>query len=715
VNLLPKSSLARNTGWMFLGQGLSYGLRMVYFVAIARLLGVVQYGIVVGAFAMVNLVAEHSRLGTGTVLLRYVSPNHKRFASYWGNTLMVVLVMGGVLITVLHLIAPHVIDPASAAIVALTALGSCFFEQITVSATQAFQAFQDMRLAAVFNQLTSMLRSFTAIGMLLVLHHSTARQWVIAAAAASAVAALLAVTAVTVRLGWPSFSPHLVWKHGGEGVEYAFASSTTSAYNDLDKAMLSHYGMNAANGIYGMAYRIIEMGAAPLVAIQLASSPRLFALAEGGPSEPIRLGRRLLKHGLLVTALTALSLFVCAPLIPLLAGKGFSEGVSALRWLCLIPVFRSVHGITGGVLTSIGRQRYRTLTQMAVVALNFGLNLWLIPKYGWHGAAWSSLVTDGALGALNWSILQRVSKNVTGMSATETQSVEPQESGSQYASEPLVSIIIPYYNHAAFVADAVASAREQTHSNVEVIVVDDGSAVPAESLLPRTSDVRIFRTANQGVSAARNFGYRQSSGEFLIFLDSDDRLLPDAVATHLQALERNPQAGLSFGSARIIDEHGAETRPANICRPRTNYFAMLLESNPIACPGGAMIRRSAFVDAGFFDESFRNADDYHLYLRLARRFPFVQQNTCVVEYRKHGGGKSENKERMIVAVMTALDELENGNLLTPSERRRLRHGRARWLHVFRPQNTLAYRLRGLYYSFCAMSTVPLRYYFWPRR
>jgi O-antigen/teichoic acid export membrane protein len=402
---------------MLLGQGLGYGLRMAYFVIIARLLGVLQYGIVVGAFALVNLVAEYSRSGTGTILLRYVSPDHKRFAIYWANTLVVTLAMSGLLIVILTLLAPHVVNPATAAIVFLTAIGSCLCEQITISATQAFMAFQEMRLAAIFNQMTSMLRTFAAIAMLLVLHHATARQWVIASASASAIAMILAVITVTIRLGWPHFQPHLVWKHAGEGVEYAFAASTSSAYNDLDKTMLSHYGMSAQNGIYGMAYRIIEMGTAPLASIQIAAQPRFFQLAKSGPYQPIQLGRRLLRHALLVSAATAVCMFALAPLIPLVTGKDFSQGVSALRWLCLIPVFRSVHGTTGGVLTAIGLQRSRTFTQIAVVILNFGLNLWLIPRFGWHGAAWASLATDGTLAILNWSVLTRESIKVERLAA----------------------------------------------------------------------------------------------------------------------------------------------------------------------------------------------------------------------------------------------------------------------------------------------------------
>ena len=98
-------------------------------------------------------------------------------------------------------------------------------------------------------------------------------------------------------------------------------------------------------------------------------------------------------------------MFVLAPLIPLLVGRGFAESVSALRWLCLIPVFRSIHGATGSVLTGAGLQRYRSVTQIIAAVGNFGLNLWLIPSHGWLGAAWASLVTDGGLGVMNSIVL----------------------------------------------------------------------------------------------------------------------------------------------------------------------------------------------------------------------------------------------------------------------------------------------------------------------
>jgi glycosyltransferase involved in cell wall biosynthesis len=283
--------------------------------------------------------------------------------------------------------------------------------------------------------------------------------------------------------------------------------------------------------------------------------------------------------------------------------------------------------------------------------------------------------------------------------------------GAPLGTGPRVSIIIPYYNQPAFLAEAVLSAKQQTYPSVEIIIVDDGSTVPARSILAHVSDVLILRTENRGVAAARNLGFHHSSGDYLIFLDSDDRLLPGAVNAHLKALREQPEAGLSFGSVRIIDQQGTELQPAHVCRPRKDYSNMFLEGNPIGCPGAAMLRREAFVAVGLFEESriIAGSEDYHLYLRVVRRAPLVRHTVCAVEYRKHGNNASQARERMLMSTMAVLDQIEP--ILTDSERRRLPHARRRWQHVFRRNSTFAYRVKDMYYSFRAMLEVPLISYF----
>jgi O-antigen/teichoic acid export membrane protein len=403
---IRSSSLTYNAGWMMAGSGLGYILQGIYFVILARLLGALQYGVFVGAFAFVNIVARYGTLGTGTILLRYVSIDRNKFALYWGNLLFVTTVGGLVMTVVVHLVGRHLLNPASAAIVMLAALANCFGTQITTCAAQVFQAVEQMRLTAVLNLLTNFLRTLAAVALLLLFHRVTAWQWALISTVVSLIGSVVAISIILIQFGKPQFSLSLLRRRLVEGIEFAFAGSTTSAYNDLDKVMLSHYGMNAGNGIYTLAYRALDIAAMPIGSLKDAAMPRLFRKGAEGVSEAAALAQRLWRRSVLFSLVAASGMFLLAPLIPYIAGRSFAETVVALRWLCIIPVFRSVHEIAGSALTGSGLQRYRTATQVIAVVLNVLLNLWLIPIHGWRGAAWASLATDGGLCAMNLGMLK---------------------------------------------------------------------------------------------------------------------------------------------------------------------------------------------------------------------------------------------------------------------------------------------------------------------
>src|SRR5580700_9984404 len=130
-----RSRLARNAGWMFLGQGVSFAVQACYFVLLARLLGADQYGIFVGAAAAVSLLSQYSTLGSGLVLVRQVSRDNSEFPLYWGNMLVTV--------------------------------GECTCTRIAEVSGQAFQAFEQLKLTALLTSLTSVARLLAAAGMML--------------------------------------------------------------------------------------------------------------------------------------------------------------------------------------------------------------------------------------------------------------------------------------------------------------------------------------------------------------------------------------------------------------------------------------------------------------------------------------------------------------------------------------------------------------------
>jgi O-antigen/teichoic acid export membrane protein len=405
-----KSLLVQNASWLFAGQGLSLVAQSFSFIVLARLLGTTQYGLLAGAIALVSVVSQYSALGSGLLFLRYVSPDHSRFRLYWGNVLMSILLLGGLLAVALRLSGHWLLGAASVPLLLPIAIGDCLFQQFSTCAGQVFQAFEKMKFSTALILLSSLLRAALALGMLLVLGRASAWQWAIGSLVVSSVSACIAFATVTRFFGLPSFSPSLFMRRSAEGFVFAVSGSTTAVYNDIDKVVLSHSGLVQANGIYSMAYRIINIGTMPIMSIASAAFPSFFRAGVKGIAATLPMARQLLKRTAVLGVVCSAAMFLCAPVIPHLVGKSYAESISALRWLCLIPVFRCFHLSAGDAIAGAGQQKFRLFSQSAAALGNLLMNLYLVPRYSWHGAAWASLATDGALGVMNWLALFYLSR-----------------------------------------------------------------------------------------------------------------------------------------------------------------------------------------------------------------------------------------------------------------------------------------------------------------
>jgi glycosyltransferase involved in cell wall biosynthesis len=229
---------------------------------------------------------------------------------------------------------------------------------------------------------------------------------------------------------------------------------------------------------------------------------------------------------------------------------------------------------------------------------------------------------------------------------------------------PVVSVVIPCYRQAHFLPDALESVLAQTYPHFEIIVVDDGSPDDTRAVAGRYADVRCLHQRNRGLSAARNAGLAESVGAFVVFLDADDRLTPEALATGVREMAAHPECALVAGDHTLIDEQGS-TLPSPAREPVTrDHYQELLKGNFIWCPATAMYRRTIFTEVGVFDRSLRSAEDYDLYLRIARRFPIRTHGEIVAEYRLHRFAMSRNFGRMLmyaVRVLRAQRRLVSGN------------------------------------------------------
>lgn len=207
-----------------------------------------------------------------------------------------------------------------------------------------------------------------------------------------------------------------------------------------------------------------------------------------------------------------------------------------------------------------------------------------------------------------------------------------------------VSIVIPTYNRAGTLREAIESARGQSHGQVEVIVVDDGSTDQTSSILDAYGDdIVAIRQENAGVSAARNAGVRTSTGSIIMFVDSDDIVLPDAAAEHASTFEAaGADTPCVMGDVVLRSPCGAEVslfaeRRLRPPHPRGRWLNAqgILTTRFLFTNQGLAIRRSAFDECGGFDEALWVMEDFDLALRLAALGPWAY-TTAPVAVRNEG-------------------------------------------------------------------------------
>jgi glycosyltransferase involved in cell wall biosynthesis len=199
---------------------------------------------------------------------------------------------------------------------------------------------------------------------------------------------------------------------------------------------------------------------------------------------------------------------------------------------------------------------------------------------------------------------------------------------------PKASVIITTRSRPHLVPRAVQSAQA-SGANIEVVVVDDGSSDETARVCRNLSGINYVRVEqNRGVAGARNIGLVASRGEYLSFLDDDDTRLAGSVDAQVEALEREPQAGLIYGRAILGNqqgEPGTKSYPSKC--PSGDVFWKLLGRNFIPC-GSAVFRRSALVRVGLLDDRNPGLDDWDLWVRLAEVYSILSMETPIMIWRK---------------------------------------------------------------------------------
>jgi len=245
---------------------------------------------------------------------------------------------------------------------------------------------------------------------------------------------------------------------------------------------------------------------------------------------------------------------------------------------------------------------------------------------------------------------------------------------------PLITICIPAYNAARYLPATLESVRSQSHSHWELIVTEDGSPEPVESLVQafaltvRQPVLYQRHEKNQGLPAARNTGITKASGKWIALLDSDDLWLPCHLAELAAAARENPAADLVHAGSVLFDsESGRETevRAPSVAALR-NFPRSLYEGEYIVQPSSVLLAKGFWARVGGFNPDFRYVEDREMWLRCARAgavFAFTGHNTC--RYRRHATALTRHAAPMALASARVLQQHLDWNVAPLTVRRRI--------------------------------------------
>lgn len=231
---------------------------------------------------------------------------------------------------------------------------------------------------------------------------------------------------------------------------------------------------------------------------------------------------------------------------------------------------------------------------------------------------------------------------------------------------PLVSVVIPAYNAALFIKEAIESVLNQTYMNFEIIVIDDGSIDNQNeiirTLMEKDDRIKYFYQENSGVSTARNHGILISKGEYLAFLDADDVWLPDNLELKIRKFESG-EFGLVHSSAKIIDDKSNITGQSIIGKEGDLLEDMLVwKETCIPGPSSILVKKEVIKEVGHFDINLSTAADQDFFLRTCAKFKIGMVDKSTWNYRIHNHNMHRNVAVMERDIIYVYEKSDKNNL-----------------------------------------------------
>jgi len=395
-------TLVHATAWMMVAQGARLGCQVIYFVLIARVLGVHSFGALAASVALVSILVPFAAWGSGNVLVMDVVRSRAAFSVAFGNALLSIALSSLVLVPLVVGLGAALLGRVPALAILFLALADLCFGRLVDVAAPAFQAVEQLGAMTFATVLVPAARCLAVIFFAAGWTTHGLVAWTVFYLGGNVLAAGIALWQVIRRLGLPTFRPSSLRGKVKLGGYFAIGLSAATIYADIDKTMLGRLSTFDATGIYAAADRAIGMAFIPVGAMLAAAYPRFFRAGMSGIDGSTAYARRLLTPSVAYGVVAGAAMYLLAPLAPHVLGADFQGSVAAVRWLTPIPLLSALYYLPADALTGADAQGLRTVLQLLAAGLNVLLNFLLIPAHSWRGAAWSTIASLTFLAASLW-------------------------------------------------------------------------------------------------------------------------------------------------------------------------------------------------------------------------------------------------------------------------------------------------------------------------
>jgi O-antigen/teichoic acid export membrane protein len=384
-------SLLTGSSHLLLGYAIKLMLQASGFVLLARTLAVQEFGAFAVSLAVVSLIAPFSDLGAYNIIVQGIARG-RRVPSVVGESMALTAITLPFALLAATILSFALLPQVPWQVVGAVALAAFVGARLSIAARAVFVARGDMKRSATTEVVVG---GAQVCGILILsLMSGSLEQWAWLYLAQSLVAGGLLTAWVCAREGVPEVVLRNTVARIKEGIQHSFGFAAQNLYTDLDKTMLGRLATLESAGVYSAAHRIVAVAQVPMMAYVAAVFPSLCRAGERGYA----IARARAERSIPVVAVYGVcaggAVWLMSPHLSALLGPEYTESSGALRILSLVLLIQSLQYPFADALSASGLQGIRSGMQLCALAANGALNLWLIPSFGWKGAAWATVLTQ---------------------------------------------------------------------------------------------------------------------------------------------------------------------------------------------------------------------------------------------------------------------------------------------------------------------------------